>query len=85
MKKSLCYSLLILLLPLTLLAQREAPINLRGLIFDQDSGERIYFATLILYRGSSPAAAIRADYEGKYCFLHLETGVYRLTVASIGY
>lgn len=85
MKKSVCSSLLGLLLPLILLAQREAPINLRGFISDQDSGEPIYFATLILYRGTAPAAAIRADYEGRYCFTHLEPGAYRLTVASVGY
>jgi outer membrane receptor protein involved in Fe transport len=61
--------------------------NIRGIITDKDTGERIPFATIAVYSAdeTSPVTGDVSDGDGNFSIVGLPPGNYRLVISFIGY
>lgn len=77
--------LVLLFLLFIISASAIAQTSLAGKVTDQESGEPIIFANVVLYKNGVLVTGTETDFDGNYSFSSIDPGTYDVEISYVGY
>lgn len=80
------FTILLMAFYLSVNAEANSPITIRGRIIDQEEKKPLPYSTIVLYTSDSAfVAGTISDEEGKFEFLKLKSSDYKIVIKFVGY
>ena len=86
MKRVLLFALIgIFTLTFQALNAQTAAGSIKGTVLDEEYGEGVPFANVLLYKDDQFYSGVATDFDGRFHLRNVELGTYRLEIQYIGY